>query len=121
MRQKEETMGMYVSQLHTVPTKKYKYYVYMVDAGWVRNNIDSITHTSVMEEVFDELRKKSTQSTLVISGPAELSEQIYEFFYQHAEKDFDKIEELFHKVSLLIISNGDLQNTTSQIYVVPLA
>ena len=107
-------MGMYVSQLRSVPVGMFEYYVYLVDAS------EGAAHSPEIANALQDLAVRSGTDAVVVSGPRDLSFELFEFLQRHAQADFGRLEHLFHEVSSLVISEGALQTTTSQVFVLPL-
>jgi hypothetical protein len=107
-------MGMYVSELRSVPIGTFTYYLYLVD---VSGNGE---HSAAIAGALQELAVKSGTDALVVRGPANLSAELLQFLNTNAASDFGRLERLFHEVSSLVISKGALQTTNSEVFVVPL-
>jgi len=106
-------VGMYVSQLSAVPIGTYQYYVYLVEPSPHGRHSESIA------KLFQTFAATSDIDAVIVRGPQDLSQQLHEFLVKHATSDFTSIEQLFLKVSCLIVSEGSLQVTRNQIYVIP--
>lgn len=107
-------MGMFVSQLRSVPVGHYRYYAYVVDSS------DSETHSHWLDKFFSVFAVRSGIDAVIVRGPQNLSIQLFEFLNRHAPDDLGRIELLFSATTCLIISEGALQSTTEPIYVLPL-
>ena len=107
-------MGMYVSQLHSVPVGEYEYYVYLVDAS------EGAAHSPVIANALQGLAVQSGTVAVVVHGPGDLSMELFRFLQEQAPNDFSRLEHLFHETTALVISQGALQTTTSQVFVLPL-
>jgi hypothetical protein len=107
-------MGMYVSQLRSVPVGVYEYYAYLVDAS--ANQV----HSSAVDRFFEVFAKQSDIDAVIVRGPEDLSWQLFQFLQMHAPKDFARLERLFHEATCLLISEGALQITNKPIHVLPL-
>jgi len=105
---------MYVSQLRSVPVGLYDYYVYFVDAS-----TDS-AHSPVIANAMQQFAEKSGTEAVMVHGPHDLSMELFQFLREHAPADFGRLEHLFHETTSLVISEGALQTTTSQVFVLPL-
>ena len=107
-------MGMYVSELRSVPVGVFTYYLYLVDVSGHRE------HSNAIAAALQDLAVKSGANALVVSGPANLSSELYQFLSANAKSDFGRLEQLLHNVSSLVVCEGALQTTKSQIFVIPL-
>lgn len=107
-------MGMYVSQLRSVPVRGYDYYAYLVDAS------ASSVHSKAVDRFFDGFAKQSGVEAVIVRGPQDLSYELFRFLQSHAQADFERLEAVFHEVTCLIISEGPLQTTSKPIHVLPL-
>ena len=107
-------MGMYVSQLRSVPVGEYEYYVYLVDAS------EGAAHSPVIANALQGLAVQSGTVAVVVHGPGDLSMELFRFLQEQAPNDFSRLEHLFHETTALVISQGALQTTTSQVFVLPL-
>jgi hypothetical protein len=108
-------MGFYVSQLRSVPTDAFEYYVYIVDAS------EGATHSEEIAKSLIELAIKSGTNAGIVRGPSDLSAEVYKFLQTHASPGSITLENLFGNVSCLVVSEGSLQTTTKQVFVIPLA
>jgi hypothetical protein len=106
-------MGMYVSQLRSVPIGRYEYYAYLVDTS-------GGAHSKEVDRFFDGFAKQSEVDAVIVRGPQDLSRELFQFLQRHAPADFGRLETLFHEVTCLIISEGALQTTANPIHVLPL-
>jgi hypothetical protein len=107
-------MGMHVSQLRSVPVGAFEWYVYVVDASGGNR------HTSMVDRAFERFARSSGPDAVIVTGPPNLSQELTQFLSRHAGAAFGPLERLFHEVSCLVVSRGALQNTSEQVYVVPL-
>lgn len=107
-------MGMYVSQLRSVPIGLYEYYVYIVDAS------SMTAHSKEVDRFFDGFAKQSDVDSVIVQGPHDLSHELFQFLQTHAQSDFGRLEGLFHEVTCLVISEGALQTTSKPVHVLPL-
>lgn len=107
-------MGMYVSQLRSVPVGVYKYYVYLIDAS------TSKTHAHEVDRFFDGFAKGSGAESVIVRGPQDLSWQLFQFLLDHVKGDFRLLENLFHETTCLLVSEGTVQETKKPIFVLPL-
>ena len=107
-------MSMYVSQLRAVPIGMYEYYIYLVDAS------ARAAHSGEIANALQDLAVQSGTDAVVVRGPRDLSFELHQFLQEHAPSDFGRLWNLFHEVSSLVISEGALQTTTSQVFVLPL-
>jgi hypothetical protein len=107
-------MSMHVSQLRAVPVGLYNYYVYVVDAS------DASGDTTLIDNFFDRFAQQSEVSAVIVRGPENLSFELYKFLQKHAGENFSRIEDLFHNVTCLVVSEGALQTTRQPVYVLPL-
>ena len=107
-------MGMYVSQLRSVPVGVYEYYVYLVDSS--RNAI----HSEEIGRAFQHFAVESGTDAVIVRGPPDLSYELFQFLQTHANSDFSRLETLFHEATCLLISEGSLQTTKTQVFVIPL-
>lgn len=107
-------MGMYVSQLRSVPIGRYEYYAYLVDSS------AGGAHSKEVDRFFNAFAKQSSVDAVIVSGPQDLTDQLYRFLRNHAPADFDRMEALFLKATCLIVSDGALQTTTEPVHVLPL-
>jgi hypothetical protein len=107
-------MGMYVSQLRSVPVGQYDYYAYVVDAS------AAAAHSKEVDRFFEGFGRQSEVDAVIVRGPQDLSYEMFQFFQSHAPTDFGRLEALFHEVTCLVISEGALQTTSKPVYVLPL-
>lgn len=107
-------MGMYVSQLRSVPVGRYEYYAYLVDASAAG------VHSKEIDRIFDGFAKQSEVDAVIVRGPQDLSYELFQFLQSHAPKDFGRLEQLFHEITCLVISAGALQTTRKPVHVLPL-
>jgi hypothetical protein len=107
-------MGMYVSQLRSVPVGRYNYYVYLIDAS------SAATHSKDVDRFFDGFAKQSEVDAVIVRGPQDLSYELFQFLQTHAPNDFWRLEALFHEVTCLVISEGALQATNKLVHILPL-
>jgi len=107
-------MGMYVSQLRSVPIGRYDYYAYLVDAS------TQAAHSKEVDRFFDGFAKQSEVEAVIVRGPQDLSYELFRFLQVHAPTDFGRLEALFHEVTCLVISEGALQTTSKPVHVLPL-
>src|SRR5262249_10675695 len=57
----------------------------------------------------------------IVSGPVNLSAELSQFLETHASADFPRLDSLFRQVSCLLVSEGAIQTTEKQVFVIPLA
>jgi hypothetical protein len=107
-------MGMYVSQLRSVPIGVYTYYTYLIDTTY------DGTHSSAVDYFFNAFAKRSGVDAVIVRGPDDLTWQLYQFLQLHASADFERLEKLFHEATCLLVSEGALQTTDRPVYVLPL-
>jgi hypothetical protein len=107
-------MGMYVSQLRSVPVGRYDYYAYLVDAS------AAAVHSKDVDRFFDGFAKQSEVDAVIVRGPQDLSYELFQFLQIQAPNDFGRLEALFHEVTCLVISEGALQTTNKPVHVLPL-
>jgi hypothetical protein len=107
-------VGIYVSELRAVPVGIYRYYAYLVDVS------ENAAHSEEISKALRDLAVKSGAEAMVVQGPRDLSLELVQFLQKHAPSDLRRLEKLFLEVSSLIISEGTLQTTTSQVFVIPL-
>lgn len=107
-------MGMYVSELRSVPIGAFTYYLYLVDVSPNRE------HSNAIAAALQDLAVKSGASALVVSGPGNLSQELYGFLRTNAKSDFGGLEQLLHNVSSLVVCEGAIQTTKSTVFVLPL-
>lgn len=108
-------MGMHVSQLRSVPVGAFEWYVYVVDAS--RGG----QHTDLMNRAFSMFAQESGPDAVIVTGPRDLSAELYRFLTEHAGEHFARLEFLLRSATCLVVSRGALQTTRGQIYVLPLA
>lgn len=107
-------MGMYVSELRSIPIGAYQYYVYLVDPS-IR-----VSHTEEIAKFFQRFAAASGVDTVIVHGPPDLSNQLRQFLQRNAGDNFVAIEHLFHEVTCLIVSEDSLQATRAPVHVIPL-
>lgn len=93
-------MGMYVSELRSVPVGTFTYYAYLVDAS------GDGSHSKTIARALQELAVKSGTAALVVSGPRDLTYEVTRFLSLHASSNSVSLEHLFHEVSSLVISDA---------------
>jgi len=107
-------MGMYVSQLRSVPVGLYEYYLYLIDAS------DQGAHSPQISKFFDRVATAADVDSVIVRGPRDLSDEVIQFLRVHAQFVFYQLQETLMQVTCLLASEGALQETTKQLYVLPL-
>jgi hypothetical protein len=105
-------MGMYVSQLRSVPVGAFRYYLYLVDAAHG-------AHSETIDRFFNGIATSGVDA-VIVRGPQNLSHELYTFFQSHAREDFDRLEILFREATCIIVGEGALQTTDKPIHILPL-
>ena len=107
-------MGFHVSSLHNLPTGNIEYFVHVLDisggihSGWINENL----HT---------LALSFGRNTGLVTGPLDLSQELYFFLSKNLSSNFGAIEEILHATTCLVISEGHLANTNKSVYLIPIA
>jgi hypothetical protein len=107
-------MGMYVSELRSIPIGTYQYYAYIVDSS------RGASHSEEIAKFFQRFAAESGIDAVIVSGPRDLSRELYQFLEKNAGENFGAIEHLFHEFTCLIVSRDSLQTTTKTVHVIPL-
>ncbi|ROZ72084.1 hypothetical protein [Ramlibacter sp. WS9] len=107
-------MGFHVSTLHNLPTGGIEYFVHVLDmssgvhARWIGDNLQS-------------LAASFGKNAGLVTGPRDLSEELYQFLSRNLAGGLGAIEGILHSTTCLVISEGNLAHTQQPVYLVPLA
>ena len=107
-------MGFHVSTLHNLPVGGIQYFIHVLDmsggehAQWINENLHRLAAT---------LGRDSG----LVSGPADLSEELYQFLMRNLPDHFGTIEGLLHSSTCLLISEGHLAHTQKPVFLMPIA
>lgn len=107
-------MGFHVSTLHNLPIGHIDYFVHVFDmtdgvhARWVNENLYT-------------LASSFGRNAGLVTGPRDLSEELYRFLSKNLAYGFGAVEGILHSTTCLVISEGHLANTEQPIYLIPIA
>lgn len=107
-------MGFHVSSLHNLPVGSIQYFVHVLDMSggaherWVSENL----HT---------LAASLGRDGGLVTGPRNLSEELYQFLSDNLSSGFGEVESLLHSVTCLVVSEGHLAHTQKPVYLIPVA
>lgn len=104
-------MGFHVSTLHNLPVGNIEYFVHVLDIGgsiqaeWIAENL----HT---------LAKSFGPKAGLVTGTAELTNELYDFLAKHVSDG--QVESVLLSVPCLVISEGHLSRTNRPVYILSL-
>lgn len=107
-------MGFHVSTLHNLPVGGIEYFVHVVD-------ISGGAHAKWIGENLHALAASFGKNAGLVTGPRDLSEELYRFLSRNLAKEFGVVEGILHSATCLVISEGHLAHTKHPVYLVPLA
>lgn len=107
-------MGFHVSTLHNLPVGRIRYFVHVID-------ISSGLHSHWIDENLSFLADSLGPDAGLVTGPANVSSEIYEFLSHNLASRFCEIESLLHSTTCLLVSEGHLTTTESKIYLIPIS
>lgn len=107
-------MGFHVSTLHNLPIGYIEYFVHVLDmsdgahARWVNENLYA-------------LASSFGRNAGLVTGPRDLSEELYRFLSKNLASGFGAVEGILYSTTCLVISEGHLANTDKPVYLIPIA
>jgi hypothetical protein len=107
-------MGFHVSTLHNLPSGHIKHFVHVLDMSqgahgrWIADNLLS-------------LAKEFGPNAGLVTGTADLSNELYKFLANNVAESFGAVENLLHSATCLVVSEGHLASTNSPVYLLPLS
>lgn len=107
-------MGFHVSTLHNLPAGSIQYFVHVLDMSggvhdrWIKENLHTLAASFGREGG-------------LVTGPRDLSQELYGFLSKNLSSDFGAVEGLLHSVTCLVISEGHLALTQQPVYLIPIA
>jgi hypothetical protein len=107
-------MGFHVSTLHNLPVGGIHHFVHVLD-------ISGGVHARWINENLQTLAASFGRDAGLVTGPPDLSEELYRFLSRNLASDFGSVEGLLHSATCLVISEGHLAYTHSPIYLIPVA
>ena len=108
-------MGFYVSALRNVPADRFNHYIYVVDCS------GGSIHTSWINENLDLIGQDIGSGAGIISGPDDLSREVFDFLCHELEDGFGDVENLLHSSTCLLIADNVLNESYRNIFLVPLS
>ena len=105
-------MAFHVSTLYNLPFRRSMYFLYVIDVSggehsdWIRRNMTRLGETA-------------GSNVGIVSGPNELTREVFDFLEDNLSSDFAGIEGVLHETTCLLISEGTLLDTQSAIYLIP--
>ena len=107
-------MGFHVSTLHNLPVGNIQYFVHVID-------ISSGLHSRWISENLHTLSARFGPNAGLVTGPLNLSQELFQFLSVNLSSDFGQVESLLHSATCLLVSEGHLATTRSTIYLIPVA
>ena len=107
-------MGFHVSTLHNLPIGQIEYFVHVLD-------ISGGTHSRWITENLHTLASSFGRNAGLVTGPQDLSHELYLFLSKNLPSNFGAIEDILHSTTCLVISEGHLVNTNKSVYLIPIA
>lgn len=107
-------MGFHVTTLHNLPVGGIDYFVHVFDlsngahAKWINANLST-------------LAVSFGRNAGLVTGPGDLSHELYSFLSRTLVSDFAAVERLLCSTTCLLISEGHLAHTKRPIYLIPIA
>jgi hypothetical protein len=107
-------MGFHVSTLHNLPVGSLQYFVHVLDMSggahdrWIKENLHTLAASLGREGG-------------LVTGPRDLSEELYQFLSGNLSSGFGAVEGLLHSATCLIVSEGHLTLTQKPVYLIPVA
>jgi len=107
-------MGFHVSTIHNLPIGQIEHFIHTLDmsdgvhARWINKNLHILA--SSLE-----------RNAGLVTGPRDLSEELFRFLTQNLTSDFLAIEGILRSTTCLIISEGHLTKTNKPVYLIPIA
>lgn len=108
-------MGFYVSTLRNVPADRFNHYIYVVDCS------GNSSHSSWINENLDLIGQAIGSGAGIISGPDDLSWEVYGFLCNELEEGFSEIEQLLHTSTCLLITDNILSENQRDAFLIPLS
>lgn len=107
-------MGFHVSTLHNLPVGGIDYFVHVLD-------MSGGTHARWIGENLHSLAASFGKNAGLVTGPRDLSEELYQFLSRNMTDGFGTAESILRSVTCLVISEGHLAYTQQPVYLMPLA
>ena len=107
-------MGFHVSTLHNLPIGHIEYFVHVLD-------MSDGAHSRWINENLHALASSFGRNAGLVTGPRDLSEELYRFLSQNLASGFGAVEGVLHATTCLVISEGHLANTDRPVYLIPIA
>jgi hypothetical protein len=107
-------MGFHVSTLHNLPSGNIKHFVHVLD-------ISRGAHGRWIAENLFSLAKDFGPNAGLVTGTADLSNELYKFLANNVTENFGAVEDLLHSATCLVISEGHLASTNNPVYLLPLS
>lgn len=107
-------MGFHVTTLHNLPVGSIDHFVHVFDlskgmhAKWINANLS-------------KLAAEFGRNAGLVTGPGDLSQELYNFLARSLKSDFPAVEKLLCSTTCLLISEGHLAHTKRPIYLIPIA
>ncbi len=107
-------MGFHVSTLHNLPVGGIEYFVHVLD-------MTGGAHARWIGENLHKLAQSFGKNAGLVTGPRDLSEEMYKFLSHNLAGGFDAVDRIVRSATCLVISEGHLAHTQRPVYLVPLA
>lgn len=107
-------MGFHVSTLHNLPIGHIEYFVHVLD-------MSGGAHSCRVNENLHALASSFGRNAGLVTGPRDLSEELYRFLSQNLACGFGAVEGVLLATTCLVISEGHSANTDKPVYLVPIA
>ncbi len=107
-------MGFHVSTLHNLPVGGIRYFVHVLD-------MSRGAHSRWITENLHTLAASLGRDAGLVTGPADLTRELYQFLSHNLACDLGAVERVLHSVTCLVISEGHLAQTQKPVYLIPIA
>jgi len=107
-------MGFHVSTLHNLPIGGIHHFVHVLD-------MSGGAHARWINENLHRLAASFGRDAGLVTGPRDLSEELYQFLSRNLPSDFGAVEGVLHSATCLIVSEGHLAHTQRPVYLIPVA
>lgn len=106
-------MGFHVSTLHNLPYGGIQYFVHVID-------LSGGPHAKWIDENLHALARTFGPDAGLVTGPQNLTDELYQFLQRNVAEDFGAVERVLHSATCLVVSDGHLAHTQRPVYLLPL-
>jgi len=107
-------MNFYVDSLRDLPVNRVDYFVHVI-------GLTDSSHLRRVNENLDSLNRLFGPDVGLVSGPAALSEEVFQFLSRTLWPHLPSLKDLLSCTTCLLISEGHLAQTRKKTYLIPVS